>query len=90
MGKILLIIWQVFIGILLHYKTVEFQQNPKKLSLGIMMLINIEKPSVVVEAHEICNNYFVVCPPVFGVEPQALVSGSSPVQADNHGITVTV
>ena len=65
-GKILLIIWHVLIGILLHYETVEFQQNPEKLSLDIMMLMSILRNQVLLAklmrfepVHEISNN--VVC-----------------------------
>ena len=34
----------------------------------------------------LCNSYTMVCPPVRGDNPRALVSGSSPIQVDNHGI----
>ena len=35
------------------------------------------------KALSLCNSYIAACPPVRGDDPLALVSGLSPVQADN-------
>ena len=37
--------------------------------------------------YRISNIYTIACPPVRGDNPRAFVSGLSPVQVDNHGIT---
>ena len=36
----------------------------------------------------LCNSYSMGCPPVCGENPQALASGLSYVQVDNHGINI--
>ena len=35
-----------------------------------------------------CNSYIMVCPPVHGDNPRALVNAISPVHVNNHGITI--
>ena len=77
-----------------HFVTEIYTQNVKK---NMLVDVQYHKSNCQIayqtgvfprHQHRLRNSYTMVRPPVCGDNPRALASRLSPVQVDNHGITI--